>query len=88
MFHAFVPNRTQINVGKKILDYCNSTWVTSAGKLWILSERGMYDNGNLIMFMYNDSKGLWGQHGPTWGRQDLGGPHVGPMNLAIGVKIK
>ena len=21
--------------------------------------------------------------GPNWGRQDLGGPHVGPMNLAI-----
>ena len=22
--------------------------------------------------------------GPAWGRQDPGGPHVGPMNLAIG----
>ena len=21
--------------------------------------------------------------GPTWGRQDPGGPHVGPMSLAI-----
>ena len=21
--------------------------------------------------------------GPTWGRQDPGGPHVGPMNLDI-----
>ena len=21
--------------------------------------------------------------GPTWGRQDPGGPHVGPMNVAI-----
>ena len=21
--------------------------------------------------------------GPTWGRQDPGGPHVGPMNFAI-----
>ena len=21
--------------------------------------------------------------GPIWGRQDTGGPHVGPMNLAI-----
>ena len=21
--------------------------------------------------------------GPTWGRQDPGGPHVGPMDLAI-----
>ena len=25
--------------------------------------------------------------GPTWGRQDLGGPHVGPMNLAVWVVI-
>ena len=23
--------------------------------------------------------------GPTWGRQNSGGPHVGPMNLAIWV---
>ena len=23
--------------------------------------------------------------GPTWGQQDPGGPHVGPMNLAIWV---
>ena len=22
--------------------------------------------------------------GPVWGRQDPGGPHVGPMNFAIG----
>ena len=30
-----------------------------------------------------DSK-VHGTHmGPTWGRQDPGGPHVGPMNLAI-----
>ena len=25
--------------------------------------------------------------GPIWGRQDPGGPHVGPMNLAIWVGI-
>ena len=25
--------------------------------------------------------------GPTWGRQDPGGPHVGPMNLAIWAHI-
>ena len=24
--------------------------------------------------------------GPIWGRQDPGGPHVGPMNFAIWVK--
>ena len=30
-----------------------------------------------------DSKVHRGNMGPTWGRQDPGGPHVGPMNLAI-----
>ena len=30
-----------------------------------------------------DSK-VYGAHmGPIWGRQDPGGPYVGPMNLAI-----
>ena len=28
-------------------------------------------------------QGSWGQHGPIWGRQDPGGPHVCPMNFAI-----
>ena len=30
-----------------------------------------------------DSKVHGGNMGPIWGRQDPGGPHVGPMNLAI-----
>ena len=29
-----------------------------------------------------DSKVHGANMGPTWGRQDPGGPHVGPMNLA------
>ena len=33
-----------------------------------------------------DSKVHGAIMGPTWGRQDPGGPHVGPMNLAIRVK--
>ena len=28
-----------------------------------------------------DSKGHGANMGPTWGRQDPGGPHVGPVNL-------
>ena len=32
-----------------------------------------------------DSKLLVAHMGPTWGRQDPGGPHVGYMNLAIWV---
>ena len=30
-----------------------------------------------------DSKVYGANIGPTWGRQDPGGPHVGPMNFAI-----
>ena len=32
---------------------------------------------------YPDSKVYGANIGPIWGRQDPGGPHVGPMNLAI-----
>ena len=30
-----------------------------------------------------DSKVHGVNMGPTWGRQDPGGPHIGPMNLVI-----
>ena len=30
-----------------------------------------------------DSKVHGANMGPIWGQQDSGGPHVGPMNLAI-----
>ena len=32
---------------------------------------------------HSDSKVHGANMGPTWGRQDPGGPHVGPINLAI-----
>ena len=32
---------------------------------------------------YPDSKVYGANMGPTWGRQDPGGPHVVPMNFAI-----
>ena len=35
------------------------------------------------LYTYPDSKVHGANMGPTWGRQDPGGPHVGPMNLAI-----
>ena len=34
---------------------------------------------------YPDSKVYGANMGPTWGRQDPDGPHVGPMNLTIWV---
>ena len=35
--------------------------------------------------MLPDSKIHGANMGPNWGRQDPGGPHVGPMNIAIWV---
>ena len=35
-----------------------------------------------------DSKVHGANMGPIWGRQDPGGPHVGPMNCAICGNIK
>ena len=37
----------------------------------------------LDQYPYNKVHGA--KMGPTWGRQDQGGPHVSPMNLAIWV---
>ena len=34
---------------------------------------------------YPDSKVRGANMGPIWGRQDPGGPHIGPMNFAIWV---
>ena len=35
-----------------------------------------------------DSKVHGANMGPIWGRQDPGGPHVGPMNFAIWVCLQ
>ena len=38
----------------------------------------------VLQSLFNpDSKVHEVNMGPNWGRQDPGGPHVGPMNLAI-----
>ena len=36
---------------------------------------------------FPDSKIHGANKGPIWGRQDPGGPHVGPMNFAIWVMM-
>ena len=38
--------------------------------------------------LYPDSKVHGANMGPIWGRQDPGGPHVGPMNFDIWVIIQ
>ena len=42
---------------------------------------------DLLTPAYPDSKAHGANMGPIWGRQDPGGPLVGPMNFAIWVCI-
>ena len=37
----------------------------------------------IFIEIHPDSKVHGANMGPTWGRQDPGGPHVGPINFAI-----
>ena len=37
----------------------------------------------VLLGTHPDSKVRGANMGPIWGRQDPGGPHVGPMNFAI-----
>ena len=45
-----------------------------------------YADRRCRMFPFPDSKVHGAHMGPIWGRQDPGGPHVGPMKFAIGVR--
>ena len=46
-------------------------------------HRALWGWGNNPADMDPDSKVHGANMGPIWGRQDPGGPHVGPMNFAI-----
>ena len=45
-----------------------------------------YD-GVVATLYHSDIKIHEANMGPIWGRQDPGGPHVGPMNFAIWVEM-
>ena len=56
---------------------------------YILSDNSTtYINIYTIVITAPDSKVHGANMGPIWGRQVPGGPHVGPMNLAIRGSIK
>ena len=48
---------------------------------WKYKTRAVSSFG--IFEQFPDSKVHGANMGPIWGRQDPGGPHVGPMNFAI-----
>ena len=68
-------------------------YVTTPILRWHLSNRNItFKRWPAFRQCWNKCKvpwqqGSWGHHGaimgPIWGRQDSGGPHVGPMNFVI-----
>ena len=67
--------------------------------IWVscyLRMPGIHTGGGLLfalllishMDSFPDSKVHGANMGPIWGRQDPGGPHVGPMNFAIWVNTR
>ena len=51
-------------------------WLTTVTLFFLYKIESPYQ-------LISDSKVHGANVGPTWGRQDPGGPHVGPMNFAI-----
>ena len=51
---------------------------------WCLNGTG---SQNIISQNIPDSKVYGANMGPTWGRQDPGGPHVGPWTLLYGIRL-
>ena len=48
-----------------------------------------YSVGNIIIYLWLPHSKVRGDNmGPIWGRQDPGGPDVGPMNFAIWVFLQ
>ena len=50
---------------------------------FVLEKDTPYLTSEVIPVTHPDCKVHGANMGPTWGWQDPGGPHVGPMNLAI-----
>ena len=75
-----------------ILLFCGNNWPTEVhvlGKEWLhrvilfVVRSAFYMNTCHNMLSIPDNKAHGANIGSTWGRQDPGRPHVGPMNLAI-----
>ena len=66
-------------------------WVPNHRPQWEMQMAFVYQLHMVIsslIYHHPDSKVHGAYMGPMWGRQDPGGPHVGPMNLAIRALLK
>ena len=62
------------------------TNLTLQSRLGHIIDMSKYHNAG-VWRHYPDSKVHGAKMGPTWGRQDPGGLHVGPMNFAAWVSV-
>ena len=77
---CFVQNSIE-NIYNRLNRHNHATvylWNYTCCWLCSITCKGIYRRGN-----NPDSKVHGAYIGPTWGRHDPGGPHVGPMNLVI-----
>ena len=81
------PTWGRQDLGGPHVDHVNlAIWVTLTARLWgVCCDYFGENDGHCTNWWdrYPDSKVHGAYMGPTWGRQDPGGPHVGPMILAI-----
>ena len=70
----------------KLLQWANRVYTYVLLKwLNLTSSHGLVANNQVQSCDYPDSKVHRANMGPIWGRQEPGGPHVGPMTFAIWV---
>ena len=63
----------------------SANWGVGRGGAQILLDP-CWQQAHITSATNTDGKVHVANIGPIWGRQDPGGPHVGPMNFAIWVK--
>ena len=63
------------------------SYITHLPSIWTSTHMASSGSWSAIWRIYPDSKVHGANMGPIWGRQDPGGPHVGPMNFVIWVAI-
>ena len=82
------PNHNGPHMRARILKWCQ-IWTPSRTWHILLKHRNLHENGinqsfvSQILQSIPESKVHGANVGPTWGRQDPGGPHVGHMNFVI-----
>ena len=84
LFYLLVPHISMSNV--QYLEYIGIVRTASMPDLMVCANIGLATRYSPALFCnFPESKGHGANMGPTWGRQDPGGPHVGHVNLAIWV---